>query len=120
MLRSWISEYINKFEEKGLFYKVEHLNNLMCRIDFSLTKKSIEKVEHIFNIRYKIEQHIKNNNFDKKYKKLNEKLVYNFDKLIKNMYVIEFKTNDNDYYQVCVFDKEDFYIHNELNNINII
>ena len=52
---------INKPTEND---NAEAYTYLMCAIDFASTKKSIEKVEHLFNIRNTIEKHIQDNNFD--------------------------------------------------------
>lgn len=121
LLKNWINEYINKFIEHGLEGEVMKYQSLNCRIDFSLTKKSIEKVEHLFNIRSQIEQHIINKNFNKKYKKLNEKLIYNFEKMIKQIYWIDVKVfeHSSQVNRVSVFDKTDLEIYtNQTIKIN--
>lgn len=120
MLSNWITQYIVKFSEKGLSDTEQVYTYLKCAIDFASTKKSIEKVEHIFNIRNKIEEHIQENNFDKNYKKLNEKLVYNMNKAIKNITLIDYKV---DFYseisRVAVFDSQDLEIVSKEENIEI-
>jgi len=111
MLSNWITQYIEKFSEKGLIDNEQAYKYLKCAIDFASTKKSIEKVEHIFNIRNKIEEHIQENRFDKNYKKLNEKLVYNMNKAIKNITLIDYKVDFNsEISRVAVFDPQDLEI----------
>jgi hypothetical protein len=118
MLSNWIKQYISKFFANGVNDNAEAYTYLMCAIDFASTKKSIEKVEHLFNIRNTIEKHIQDNNFDNNYKKLNEKLVYNMAKAIKNIILIDCKV-DVDISRVAVFDTQDLEIVSKEENIEI-
>jgi len=81
-----IKQYIKKYNEKNLHRKVFELESLIESIKMSYCDKSIEKVNHLYKIRIEIEKHIINNNFNKNYKKLNEKFVYNIDKCINHIY----------------------------------
>lgn len=85
-----INQYIQKFKEKGLESEVYKYTSLVSSIELSYCDKSIEKVNHLYKIRIKIEKHIINNNFNKNYKKLNEKFVYNLEKFIKSIYEIDY------------------------------
>jgi hypothetical protein len=108
-LKEKINQYIIKMNEKGMIDKSVSYGFLITAIDFATCDKSIEKVNHLYNIRVSIEEHIKNNKFDKNYKKLNEKLVYFMDKLIDSIYLIDFviEHNPNQLNRVAVFDKKD-------------
>lgn len=109
LLKKWIGQYINKFKEKNVSQEeIKKYEYLLTAIDFSLSKDSIKKVNHLFDIRNKIKTHIINNNFNKEYKKLNEKLNWNMNKLINQIYLIDIKTEENgQLYRIAVLNKED-------------
>ena len=109
LLKKWIGQYINKFKEKNVSQEeIKKYEYLLTAIDFSLSKDSIKKVNHLFDIRNKIKTHIINNHFNKEYKKLNEKLNWNMNKLINQIYLIDIKTEENgQLYRIAVLNKED-------------
>lgn len=116
-LKLWLNDYIIKFEKNNSHSLVQEYKALSSAIEFSTSKTSIKSVNHLFEIRNKIQIHIDDNNFDKFYKKLNEKLIYNFNKLINKIVIIDFKTNNsNELYIIKIFkDDVDFLERNQLN-----
>ena len=112
-LKEWIGQYINKFEEKNISQsKIDKYKFLLTAIDFSLTNDSINKVNHLFDIRNKIEIHIKDNNFNKEYKKLLGKLDWNMNKLINQIYLVDLQTDvQSNIYRVAVFNREDIELY---------
>ena len=89
-LKLWISEYISKFEEKGMPDEALEYSNLKTAIEFSESKESLNMLNHLYKIRSEIQTHIDENNFDEKYKKLNEKWVYQLNKMVKKIYLLDF------------------------------
>ena len=114
----WIKDYINKISK----YNTELINKLeklYISIDFIKSDKSLNLINHFYNLRNDIqENHIQLNNFNKVYKKLNEKLSYHIDKMIKQLYVIDIQGDDKTYRLHC-FKTDISYIQNDINNQNI-
>jgi hypothetical protein len=95
LLKDWINEYVTKFKEKGLKSESFYYSRLVIAIECSQSKTSLNMVNHLYKIRAKIQQHIDNQNFNSEYKKLNEKLTYQMNKMINKIYKIDLACRSN-------------------------
>ena len=113
-LKIWITEYVNKFEEKGLDVEVIKYKNLLTAIDFSVSETSVNIVTHLHKIREEIQQHINNDNFDSKYKKLLDKLNYQMEKMIDKIYMVDYAYLSATY-RLHIFKTDAKHIENNFN-----
>lgn len=118
LLKNWISEYVTKFKEKGLERESVRYASLVIAIDFSQSDTSLNMVKHLYKLRAKIQLHIDEQNFNSEYKKLNEKLTYQMNKMINKIYQIDLGgSNQNTIQRIFLF-KEDIEIWTNHNNMS--
>ena len=117
LLKNWISEYVTKFKEKRLERESVRYASLVIAIDFSQSDTSLNMVKHLYKLRAKIQLHIDEQNFNSEYKKLNEKLTYQMNKMINKIYQIDLGggSNPNTIKRMFLF-KDDMEIWTPYNN----
>ena len=117
LLKGWISEYVSKFKYNGLESESIRYARLVIAIDFAQSDTSLNMLKHLYKIRVKIQVHIDNENFNSAYKKLNEKLTYQMNKMINKIYQIDLGggSNPNTIKRMFLF-KDDMEIWTPYNN----
>ena len=105
-VKRWISEYIEGFIKKNSIDYAEKLKMLNNAVEFAESEEALNMVNHFFKIRSELQlNHIDKNNFDKTYKKLNEKIVYQLDKMINKIVFIDFMS-ERGLNRLCVFNTD--------------
>lgn len=115
-LKSWLSEYVLKFKEKGMEDKATEYSCLRTAIEFAEGNEALNMVSHLYNIRNDIQTHIDAQNFDKAYKNLNGKLVYQMDKMLGKICALDFSDtmNPNDVSRMFIFKSDIDFWKNDI------
>lgn len=115
-VKRWISEYIEGFIKKNSIDYAEKLKMLNNAVEFAESEEALNMVNHFFKIRSELQlNHIDKNNFDKTYKKLNEKIVYQLDKMINKIVFIDFMS-ERGLNRLCVFNTDVELYKKQINN----
>lgn len=117
-LKKWVSEYAEKFSEKGLEAEAMQYSALVSAIEFAETDKSMNMVAHLYKIRSQIQEHINLQNFDSHYKELNQKLLYQMNKMITKIMSFDFarSTSPNELMRMFIFKYDVEHYSNSINN----
>jgi len=118
--KKWVKDYELAFLKNGLLIQSEGYRQLVSSIEFSESKESFEMINHFYKLRNEIQKnHIDKNNFNKRYKTLNEKVVYHLDKMIKKITYIDFQ-NQRGINRLCVFKSDIPYWKKDLNKRGVL
>lgn len=114
--KAWIEEYkIGALKHNHTKF-VNNLTRLTICIEFSKSSKSIEMMQHFYKLRNEIQVHYINKNyFNNRYKKLNEKITYHIEKMINQIWQIDYMV-DNEHNRLHCFKSDVKHYANELNN----
>ena len=115
-VKIWIKEYQLGAFEHGNSKLTNDLENLIVSIELSISPKSIEMIKHFYKLRNEIQVHyIDKKNFNKRYKKLNEKVTYTIEKMISKVWHMDYML-DEQLNRLYCFKSDVMHYVNELNN----
>lgn len=115
-VKKWIAEYIEVFVKKSSVDYADKLRMLNTAVEFAESEQSLNMVNHFFKIRNELQiNHIDKNNFNETYKKLNSKIVYQLDKMINKIVLIDFMSARGQN-RLCVFNSDVELYTQQINN----
>jgi hypothetical protein len=120
IVKKWLDEYKIGFINKGIKKYSENIDKLISCVEFSQSKESLEMINHFYKIRNDIQvNHINKNNFDKKYKKLNEKISYLMVKWLNNVYMLDY-SDGSQINRIYIFKLDLKIYESQINNRKVV